>query len=192
MKKKVNLQKSQKLDFYLPLGTLRSRSLKVRGKGLQVLSRNTLTQEELKRVPAAFGDSINALTTLPGVIRTTPSGLFGTLIIRGANQFSNRYYIDDIPVLYPQHFGAIQSVISNELMAKIDLFSSSAPAYYGQSLGGVIDIRTKDKVKEPLGKLTVSLISLDSYFETRFGGENNSQKTTLGKCYTQYRQRLLR
>ena len=175
--KKITIDKSQKLDFFLSSATIRTQSLKVRGrKNIQTLSRNTLSQQELKTAPATFGDSISALTTLPGVIRSTPGGIFGSLIIRGANEFDNRYYIDDIPVLYPQHFGALQSVISNELIGRIDLYSSSSPVYYGQSLGGVIDIRTKDTVKDLNSKIIFGLISSDVYFENVIKDFQNKQR----------------
>ena len=66
----------------------------------QTLSRNTLSIEEIKDTPATFGDALGALSTLPGVVRS--GGLFGQILIRGASDTANRYYIDDIPVLNPR------------------------------------------------------------------------------------------
>ncbi|MFO1525614.1 MAG: Plug domain-containing protein [Turneriella sp.] len=102
------------------------------------VSRHQLQQHELKSVPATFSDNISALATLPGVNR--PGGIFGPLIIRGAPDTADRYFIDDIPIIQPQHFGGFQSVISNELIDDMTLFSSAFPAYYGQALGAIIDI----------------------------------------------------
>ena len=164
LEKKVEILKEQNLTFYLPPATFRTKSLKVRDRlAIQKLSRNTLDQREIKNVPATFGDSLNALSSLPGVIR--PTRFFGNLLIRGANETANRYFIDQIPVLYPQHFGGLQSVISNELIDRIDLYSSAFPAYFTQAQGAVIDITTKDTVRDFNSKLTISLLSADFYFE---------------------------
>ncbi len=164
---KVDVQDDQTLVIYLSPTTIRTRGLRVRDqREVQKLSRNTLSQRELKDVPATFGDSLNALTVLPGVIR--PLDLLGVLIIRGSREDSNRYYIDSIPVLYPQHFGGLQSVISNELIDKIDLYSSSFPVQFSEALGAVIDISTKDTVKDFNGKVIISFLSSDVYFEDVF------------------------
>jgi hypothetical protein len=126
------------------------------------VARHQLQQHELKSVPATFGDSISALATLPGVNR--PGGIFGPLIVRGAPDTSNRYFVDDIPVINPQHFGGFQSVLSNELIDDITLISSSFPAYYGQALGAVIDIRTIEAVSKPTATIQTGIISSNAFF----------------------------
>lgn len=155
---------------------------RVRGNGLDIaaerdiqkLSRNTLDQQDLKDAPATFGDSLNALATLPGVLRS--NGFFGSLIVRGANQYSNRYFIDDVPIPNPQHFGAIQSVISNDLIDRIDLYSSSFPASYGGALGAVIDIHTIDNIKKELRVLDVSIISSNIFWARPWSGVDLSRR----------------
>ena len=160
--KKIKLAKDQTLDFVVESAKVRGRSLYVREKReVQTLSRNTLNQKDLKNVPATFGDSLNAVTSLPGINRTID--LFGPLVVRGADQFANRYFIDGIPVLNPQHFGAFQSVISNDLVDKIDFYSSSFPVNYGDALGGVIDIKTIDEVEQQKNFVNFSLLSADAY-----------------------------
>ena len=165
LEKKINVFQGQNLIFYLSPATFRTKRLKVRDrKAIQKLSRNTLSQRDIKNIPATFGDSLNALTSLPSVIRSN-QGFLGNLLIRGANDTANQYYIDHIPVLYPQHFGGIQSIISNELIERIDLYSSNFPAPFGQAQGAVIDITTKDTVKNFNAKLIFSFLSSDAYFE---------------------------
>jgi hypothetical protein len=98
-------------DFSLSSGTTRGSGVTVRGeKDIQKISRQTMTVEQIKKTPGTLGDSINALASLPGVNR--PMGFFGPLIIRGADEDLNGYFIDDIPLLKPMHFGGIHSVIS--------------------------------------------------------------------------------
>ena len=175
--KKIFLKENEPLTISLSLATVKGATLTLQDRrDVQVLSRNTLNQKQLKEVPATFGDSLGALATLPGVTRGG-GNFFGPLIIRGINNRYNRYYIDDIPVLYPQHFGGIQSIISNELVSLIDLYSSAAPASYAQSLGGVIETKTKDEVKYFGGVGSIALISSDIYVEggiTKIGSNANS------------------
>jgi len=97
------------------------------------------------------------LHPFPGVNR--PGGIFGPLIIRGADSNMNGYYIDDIPLFKPMHFGGLHSVISNDLMSEIDLYSSAFPAQFGNAQAAVININTIDDVKQLGGDADVGLIS---------------------------------
>lgn len=157
-REKKELQPGSEFQVLLQTTTVQGGSITVRAeRDVQKISRNTLSMQDIKDTPATFGDSLGALATLPGVIRT--GGIFGPLVIRGAGTTANRYFIDDVPVLNPQHFGALQSVISNDMIDRIDLFSSAFPARYGGATGAVIDIHTVDDVKEFGGNVDVSIIS---------------------------------
>lgn len=125
------------------------------------VARHQLQQHELKSVPATFGDNISALATLPGVNR--PGGIFGPLVIRGVPDTANRYFIDDVPIINPQHFGGFQSVISNELIDDLTLFASAFPAFYGQALGAIIDIRTIEAVLKPTATIQTGIISSNAF-----------------------------
>ncbi|HRP68209.1 MAG TPA: TonB-dependent receptor plug domain-containing protein [Turneriella sp.] len=116
------------------------------------------------------------MATLPGVVR--PGGFFGPLVIRGAGDKANRYFIDDIPVPNPQHFGGLQSIISNDLMREIDLYASAFPSQFGGALGAIIDIQTIDEVKELGGVIDVSLISAN-YLVKNTWGKNYGGETTV-------------
>jgi hypothetical protein len=130
-------------------------------KNIQEISRQTMTSVDLKEVPASFGDSISALTALPGIIRTA-GGIFGPLIIRGADEKTNKYFIDDIPVDSPLHFGGMHSVINTNLMKDIDVYASSFPAEFGSATSAVINISTQDKVDEFSGYSDISLLSVSA------------------------------
>lgn len=165
---KLRIDKNLKRDIRMTLPVTRTQTVKLRAeRDIQKLGRNTLTVEQLKETPATFGDAINALATLPGVVR--PGGFFGPLIIRGANDRANRYFIDDIPVPNPQHFGGLQSIISNDMMREIDLYSSAFPSQFGGAVGAIIDIQTIDEVKEFGGVIDVSLISSNFLLKNKWG-----------------------
>ena len=155
---KVNLEKDITRDFSLSPLKFKGGTLLITGeRNIQKLSRYTMTARELKDVPATFGDSLGALTALPGVIRT--AGFFGQLVIRGVESNLNRYFIDDIPIYNPQHFFAIHSVIASDLIREIDLYASAYPANFGGASGGVININTIDEVNALGGNVDVSIIS---------------------------------
>ena len=174
--KKMFLKENEPLTISLSLATVKGATLTLQDRrDVQVLSRNTLNQKQLKGVAAGLNDSLSALATLPGVVRYS-TGIFFPLIIRGIDSRYNRYYIDDIPILNPQHFGGLHSIISNELVSLIDLYSSAAPASYAQSLGAVIETTTKEEVKNFAGLIIQSPVSIDIYLEggiTKIGNNTN-------------------
>jgi hypothetical protein len=86
-------------------------------------------------------------------------GIFGPLVIRGADDAVNGYYIDDIPIFNPMHFGGFHSVINNDLIREIDLYSSAYPSQFSNSQGAIINIKHIDEVEKRGGNVDVGLIS---------------------------------
>jgi len=145
-------------DFRMLPYTSRGSGVVIRGeRDIQKVSRHTMTVKQIKEVPASFGDSLNALTALPSVSR--PMGIFGPLVIRGADSAVNGYYIDGIPVFNPMHFGGFHSVINNDLIREIDLYASAYPSQFSNAQGAIIDINTIDEVERSGGNVDVGLIS---------------------------------
>ncbi len=161
---KLDVKGDRTQNFYLQPLTVKGAGLTIEGeRDIQKVGRHTMTKKNLKEVPGSFGDSVNALTSLPGVIRT--NGFFGPLVIRGGNFLANKYFIDDIPVYNPMHFGGIHSVINNNLIREIDLYASAFPAQYGSANSAIIDINTVDSVKEFGGYTDVGLISASALIQ---------------------------
>ncbi len=165
LKTKIRIDRDMTRDFRLGAISIKGAAITITGeRDIQKVSRYTMTVKELKEVPASFGDSISALTSLPGVIRT--DGFFGPLVIRGGLDRNNNYFIDDIPIYSPLHFGGLHSVINNNLMSEIDLFSSAFPAQYGSANAAVISVNTVDSVKEFGGYADIGLISASGLVQT--------------------------
>lgn len=140
-------------------------SVTVRGeRDIQKISRQTMTAKQIKEVPASFGDSVSALTSLPGINRAD-GGFFGPLVIRGADDSFNGYYIDDIPLYKPMHFGGIHSVINSNMMSEIDVYSSAFPAQFGNAQAAIININTDDKCEKFGGYANIGLISTDAFIK---------------------------
>lgn len=132
------------------------------------VTRRTLTVEEIKRVPGTFGDPVRVIQNLPGAARA-PFGT-GLLVIRGANPEDSNVYIDGVfvPIIY--HLGGYRSVINADLIESVDYLPGGYGVRYGQSTGGVIDVRTKDTLPDK-PKLTLKSDLLDTgvHYQTPIG-----------------------
>lgn len=122
----------------------------VRGtKPPREVTKRTLEQRELNRIPGTNGDALRAIQNLPGVARAP--GLAGLLIVRGAAPQETGTYIDGtyVPLIY--HFGGLSSVIPTEMLDHIDFYPGNFSTYFGRHTGGVIDVGVKDPSykKEP-------------------------------------------
>jgi hypothetical protein len=162
-------------DFVLNPVKSSGGAVTIRGeRDIQKISSQTMTVKQIKEVPGTFGDSISALSSLPGVNR--PGGMFGPLIIRGADSTWNGYYIDDIPLFKTMHFGGLHSVINNDIIREIDLYSSAFPSQFGNSQAAIININTIDDVKKIGGNADIGLLSSNALIKapvtvTNYSGE---------------------
>ncbi len=163
---KLNVAKSGTMrNFVLSPLKVTASAITIKGdRDVQKVSRYTMTVEDLKEVPGSFGDSLNALASLPGIIRS--GGFLGELVIRGFYPDLNRYYLDDMPLYNPQHFGGLHSVINNDMMSEIDVFSSAYGADVAGGSGPVIRINTIDEVKEFSGNSEVNVLSANAFVKT--------------------------
>lgn len=123
----------------------------------QTSSVYTVKLEEIKRIPGQFGEALRGIENLPGV-NAPPFGN-GDIALRGANEDSNSYYVDDLPIAYPYHLVALNSVLQNEFINNIDVYTGSYPARFGDATGGVIAIYTPDNIEKFGGLTTFSLWS---------------------------------
>lgn len=163
---KIALQADTVRDFTLSSPIIRGGGITIVGKrDLQTVSRHTMSKEQIKDVPATFGDSMNAIASLPGVIRAG-GDLFGPIVIRGGDYRGVRYLVDDIPIYNPLHYGGLHSVINTNIINEIDLLSSAFPAEIGSATSAVISIRTTDSVKEFGGYSDISLLSATALLQT--------------------------
>ncbi len=161
VKTKIIIEGDMIRNFFLKPVTITGDAITITDeRDIQKISRQTMSAQELKKVPGALGDSIGALASLPGVTRT--EGFLGPLVIRGAEPSSNCYLIDDMPMFTPMHFGGLHSVVNNNIMSEIDLYSSSFPSEYGSANGALLTINTVDNVKKFGGYSDLSLLSVNT------------------------------
>jgi len=148
------------------------------------LSRFKLEQEEIKRLPGSQGDSLKALQTLPGVFVGFPVGLTptpqfninitgqpyrnsdrGDFTFRGAGPRANQYYLDGFPMSYPFHLGGLSSVVNNNLIKDLEVYTGVFPSRFGYSTGGIVNIETKTEVKKNSYTWNISTFLTDASVE---------------------------
>ncbi|WP_437579821.1 TonB-dependent receptor domain-containing protein [Sorangium sp. So ce887] len=130
-----------------------------RGEGLEVtvrgdrppreVTKRTLEQREINRIPGTNGDALRSLQNLPGVAR--PPTLAGLLIVRGSGPQDTQTFVDgtQVPLIY--HFGGLSSVVPTEMLEKIDFYPGNFSAKYGRVQGGIVDVALRSPNED--GKL---------------------------------------
>ncbi|AUX41432.1 ligand-gated channel protein [Sorangium cellulosum] len=119
-----------------------------RGEGLEVtvrgdrppreVTKRTLEQREINRIPGTNGDALRSLQNLPGVAR--PPSIAGLLIVRGSGPQDTQTFIDGTQVPLVYHFGGLSSVVPTEMLEKIDFYPGNFSAKYGRVQGGIVDV----------------------------------------------------
>jgi TonB family protein len=132
------------------------------------VTQHTISISEVRRVPGTFGDPVRVVQTLPGAART-PFGT-GLLVIRGADPEDSGVYIDGIRVPIIYHLTGTTSVLSPDLISAVDYLPGGYGVQYGRTMGGTVDVHTKDTFEEH-GKVVWGTDILDSqvYYEGRVG-----------------------
>ncbi len=130
-------------------GTVAVQEVEVRGeRPPREVTKRTLEQREINRIPGTNGDALRSLQNLPGVGR--PPALTGLLIVRGSAPQDTQYFIDGTPVPLVYHFGGLSSVVPTEMLERIDFFPGNFSSQYGRAMGGIVDVALTDPKKDKL------------------------------------------
>jgi TonB family protein len=102
--------------------------------------------DELTTVPGTQGDVLKVIQDFPGVARA-PFGL-GLLIVRGSAPQDTVVYMDGVQIPLLFHFLALTAVVNSDVITGIDFFPGNFSAYYGNAMGGAVEIHTRDPKHE--------------------------------------------
>ncbi len=128
-------------------------------KPAREVTKRTIEQRELLRIPGSNGDALRALQNLPGVAR--PPGLAGLLVVRGAAPQDTLIFVDGTPIPLVYHFGGLSSVVPTELLDRIDFYPGNFSAQYGRAQGGIVDAAIRDPKQDKIHALAqVDLIDV--------------------------------
>jgi hypothetical protein len=136
------------------------------------IGQTTLSADEVREMPGAFGDPFRAIEALPGVAPIV-SGL-PFFYIRGAPPNDNAYLLDGIRVPLLFHVGIGEGVIHPALVDRVDFYPGAAPAAYGGSAGAVIAGQTRDPATTSHGETNLRLIDAGALLESPLGDGRGS------------------
>jgi hypothetical protein len=117
---------------------------------------SSLSGAEVTALPGAFGDAFRAVEAMPGVAAAV-SGL-PYFYVRGAPPGDVGYLLDGIRVPLLFHVGFGPSVVSPDLIGRVELHSGGYPAALGRYAGGVVTGELKAPPSEWHGSVTVRLV----------------------------------
>lgn len=128
----------------------------------------TLTREEVRQMPGAFGDPFRAVEALPGV---TPIGSgIPFFYVRGAPPGNVGYFLDGIRVPFLYHVAIGPSVIHPGLVERVDLHPGGYPSRYGRFAGGLVAAETTAPRADVHGEANVRLFDAGALAEGGFAG----------------------
>jgi TonB family protein len=132
------------------------------------VTKRSVREEELTRIPGTRGDALRAIEVLPGVARTSLGD--GTPILRGAGSDESQAYLDGVPVPFLYHFGGLTSFFSSRLLSRVDVYPGNFSTRFGRVVGGAIDVRVRDPKKDRFhGMLDLGLLDTSLFAETPVG-----------------------
>jgi hypothetical protein len=115
------------------------------------VSRVRLDREALKNIPAAQGDPMRALSTLPGA--ATQNDMSVRPFVRGGKAEETQVLWEGIPLLQPYHFGSLYSIFNIESLQDLTLYSGGFPAEMGNALSGALYMHARPA---PVDSLSLS------------------------------------
>lgn len=108
------------------------------------MSREKLTVEAIRRVPALFGevDVLRTIQLLPGV-QTAGEGTTG-LFVRGGAADQNLVLLDEATVYNASHLFGFFSVFNPDAIKNMEIYKGGIPARFGGRLSSILDIQMKE------------------------------------------------
>jgi hypothetical protein len=132
------------------------------------VSKTTLKRDEIRKVPGTTNDAVKVVTVLPGV--TVENELSTDLLVRGSAGNENNIEIDRANVPYVFHVGGLKSVVSSDLVEKVDFHAGGFSPLYGNASGGVVAIQTRPGRSDRFGgAVDVNTLLAEAYVEGPVG-----------------------
>ena len=152
-----------------------------------VVSAKSFRVEEVSRIAGSVDDPARMIRKFPGVSQNNDP-LSNQINIRGNATRTVRWRLDDIDIYNPNHFGTLSgssgavTIFSAQLLNNTDFYTGSFPADYGNSIGGVFDMRFRNgntqKHEQTIG---ASIIGID------LAAEGPLNKSGTGSYIANYR-----
>ena len=103
----------------------------------------TMDAETLRELPGSADDPFRAITLHPSI--GALNDFMGLLSIRGGAPGDNLYYFDRLPLRFPYHLLGIVSVVSADVIERIDVYPGGFDAKFSAGSQAVIDIHSRSR-----------------------------------------------
>ena len=130
--------------------------------------KDVVEKEEIQ-IPTVSGSVLDALENEAGIQlrRSSASGTEGSkLRLRGFDETRLRITKDGVPLNRDGSYGngpVDWSILSGENVERIEIYRGAGPAKYGNTLGGVVNIVTKQPTADPETTVSTSYGTLDTW-----------------------------
>jgi len=144
-----NIVYSEIVQVYLFPRPPDDNEIRISGKKRPEVSRITVaTQDAIKIAPS--GDPVQIAKLLPGVQKGggANQGRDNRVVIRGSGPEDSKYYIDDIQVPIIFHTIGNLSIVPEQMIEEIEFSTGGFGPKYGDATGGIIVVKTKNKIPE--------------------------------------------
>ncbi len=128
----------------------------------------TMSKEDVRDMPGAFGDAFRAIDMLPGVVPIL-SGL-PFFFVRGAPPGNTGYFLDGVRVPLLYHLALGPSVVHPSLIDRVDFYPGGFPAEYGRFTGGIVAGETRGPSRRITGEAEVRVFDAGVLGEAPFAG----------------------
>lgn len=165
---------------------------------LNTLSVHTITVEQTQRYAATYYDPARLVTSFAGVINQNDQA--NNLVVRGNSPTTTAWWLEGAEIVNPNHTanagtfsdrimpnGGGVNIMSSQLLGDSYFFKGNHPTQYGNSLGGILDMRLRrgnDEKREYTAQ--IGLVGIDLAAEGPFNKDNaasylvNYRYSTLG------------
>jgi hypothetical protein len=110
------------------------------------VTERTEQTEKLLKVPGSFGDALQTIYTLPGIVQSEEAG--GAPAVRGSGPDDNAFLIDFLPAGYVFHdFGF--SIFNENLLRDFGVKTAGFGSRYGKATGAIFDVALREPRQQP-------------------------------------------
>lgn len=144
----------------------------IRARRKVEVSQQSLTREELVRIPGTRGDAVAGLQTLPSVLPVFPGA--ANVVVRGSAPEDTKSFYDRIELPFVFHLGGLGTVIPTRALEAIDFYPGGFSSLYNDAIGATIQLRSENAIpKRRAGEAELGLLQSALYIEapTTLGGQ---------------------
>lgn len=137
----------------------------IRARRKVEVSQQSLTRDEILRVPGTGGDAVAALQTLPSVLPVFPGAT--NVVVRGSAPEDTKSFYDRLELPFVFHLGGLGTVIPTRALEGIDFYPGGFSSLYNDAIGATIQLRSENKTPQRAGgEFEIALKQSALYWET--------------------------